>query len=202
MSTPLLLVLGFFFVAPVAFAQSSGGCTPAVGPVVLGGSADPAVSARMQILFDEDQAARMEEAVDWAVLGPQDAARRTEVMGYLEDGKLTTRADFYYAAFLFQHGDLPEHYKLANRLAARAVVLGHDARWIYAATLDRYLLSVGERQRFGTQYTSYDGCTYILEPTDPEVSDAYRALYGVPSLAAAEEGAAGFSGKDCLNTED
>ncbi len=156
----------------------------------------------MQTLFDEDQAARMAETIDWAVLEPQDAARRAEVMSYLEGGSLTTGADFYHAAFIFQHGDCPEHYKLANRLAAKAVVLGYDARWIYAAALDRYLLSVGKRQRFGTQYTSYDGCTYVLEPTDPKVSDAYRALYGVPSLAAAEEGAAGFSGENCSSTED
>ncbi len=205
MFTRLWLALGVLVVTSVGLAQREffGACEPAISTIVLDGPADPVTSERMQVIFDEDQAARMGEDIDWKVLNREDSARRVEVMGYLQDGKLTTGADMYNAAFIFQHGNCPKHYKLANRLAGRAIVLDYnDARWIYAATLDRYLLSRGEKQKFGTQYTSTDSCTYVLEPVDPGMTDAYRALYGVPSLAEAEAATAGFAAESCPNPED
>lgn len=115
-------------------------------------------------------------------------------MRYLEAGRITSAESLYYAAFIFQHGDCPDHYKLANRLAGRALDLGYaDARWIFAATLDRYRLSQGQPQRFGTQYVSRDGCTYVLEPVDPKTTDALRARYNVPPLAEAKAMAEEFS---------
>ncbi len=157
----------------------------------------------MQVIYDEDQAARMGDAIDWEMLNREDAERRVEVMGYLQDGKLTTGADLYNAAFIFQHGNCPEHYKLANRLAAKAVALDYnDARWIYAATLDRYLLSRGKKQKFGTQYTSADGCTYVLEPVDPATTDAERAEYDVPSLAEAKAATADIDTGGCPTAGD
>lgn len=199
----LWFMFGVLVVTPTALAQGelSGVCNPSVSAIKLEGPFNRVISERMRVIFDEDQAARMGESIYPEALMRGDAARRVEVMGYLNDGKLTTRADMYYAAFVFQHGNCSEHYKLANRLAARAIVLDHnDARWIYAATLDRYLLSRGERQKFGTQYTSSDGCTYALEPVDPGMTDTYRALYGVPSLAEAEAAAASFAAEDCPDT--
>lgn len=203
MLTRLWLALSVLTVASFGLSQQEvfTACSTAVGPVVLDGPPDPATSKRMRVIYDEDQAARMAESIDWEVLNRDDAARQVEVMGYLKDGKLTTGADFYYAAFIFQHGNCPEHYKLANRLAARAIALNYtDARWIYAATLDRYLLSQGEKQKFGTQYTSTDGCTYVLEPVDPATTDAERAKYNVPSLVEAKAATADIETGDCSDT--
>ena len=164
------------------------GCQPEMEGVVttLEGAADPAAEERVGELFTEDQAARSADTVDWATVAKEDEARRAEVLQYLVEGKVTSAPTLVEASFIFQHGDCPAHYQLANRLAEQAVELGNaDARWIYAATLDRYLRSVGEKQKFGTQYTSSDGCTFTLEPYDPDTTDKQRAEYDVPPLAEA-----------------
>ena len=196
----LWFTLGVLLVSSVSLAQREvfEACDPAVGKVVLSGSPHPAVSKRMRVIFDKDQEARMVEDIDWEVLNRKDTTRRVEVLGYLEQGQLSTGEDLYYAAFIFQHGNCPEHYQLANRLAEKAVLLDYnDARWIYAATLDRYLLSQDKKQKFGTQYTSTDGCTYLLEPVDSKTTDKERERYDVPPLAEAKANAAEFSSDDC-----
>lgn len=189
----------------VSFAQREvfEACAPAVGKVVVNGSPHPAISERVRVIFNEDQKARTGEDVDWEVLNRGDTARRTEVMDYLEQGQLSTGVDLYYAAFIFQHGNCPEHYKLANRLAGKAISLDYnDARWIYAATLDRYLLSRGKKQKFGTQYTSTDGCTYVLEPVNPKTTDKERRRYDVPPLAQAKAAVSEFGSDGCRSRED
>lgn len=171
-------------------------CDPPVELLQFGTVADEAVSQRMKEIFDKDQSMRMEEPIDWVVVSKADQEHRVEVMEFIKGGKLATDLDFYYAAFVFQHGNCPDHYKLANELADQSVKLGNEeAKWIYAASLDRYLLAIGEVQKFGTQYTSTDGCTYKLEPVDPATTDEERAEYGVPSLADAEKRAAEFGGE-------
>jgi len=68
---------------------------------------------------------------------------------------LRTSEDFYHAAIIFQHGFKAEHYHLAHKLALMAVELdptSMKAAWISCATEDRYLLSKGEPQVWGTQF--------------------------------------------------
>lgn len=61
----------------------------------------------------------------------------------LEAGALKTGEDFEDASVIFQHGDNPQDYLLAHVLAMAAMTKGDaNARWIAAATLDRYLQSV------------------------------------------------------------
>ncbi len=154
--------------------------------VDLEGASAPLLEQRVHDLFTKDQAARSTDEIDWETVSKKDEARRAEVLGYLVEGKIMSARALVDASFIFQHGDCPAHYQLANKLADKAVQLGSvDAKWIYAATLDRYLLSVGEKQKFGTQYTSSDGCTYTLESYDPTTTDEERAEYDVPPLAAA-----------------
>ncbi len=74
------------------------------------------------------------------------------------------------------------NFELANQLAERAIELGEDdARWLYAATLDRYLTSQGKPQKYGTQYQNVDG-KWVLLPVDPATTDEERAEYRVPPL--------------------
>ena len=144
---------------------------------------DLAISLRMEQLFSADQTARQLPVSDPHKLNTDDAARRVEVLEYILNGQIHTARDLVYAAFIFQHGDCSEHYHFANRLAQIAMDTGYsDARWIYAATLDRYLMSIGQPQKFGTQYTWVDG-EYQLYPVDPTTTDAEREKYNVPSLS-------------------
>ena len=107
----------------------------------------------------------------------------------LDSGKLRSGDDFYHAAFMFQHGEQPDDYMMAHTLATIANGRGsRDATWIAAATLDRYLQNIGQRQIYGTQYRStadggltQDACDKTL------MSDALRAAMGVPPLAEQEQ---------------
>lgn len=79
--------------------------------------------------------------------------RKAKVKALLAAGDLKTGEDFKEAAFIFQHGNNPDDCLFAHVLAMEAVIKGSDsAKWMEAATLDRYLQSIGRPQVFGTQY--------------------------------------------------
>jgi hypothetical protein len=82
--------------------------------------------------------------------------------------------DFREASFIFQHGSQPDDFLMAHILAMAALAKGdQESRWIAAATLDRYLHSIGQKQVFGTQYRSGGGEPMTQEPFN-------RALVAVP----------------------
>ena len=149
----------------------------------------------MTRLFDADQAARANWAtINWAVVSPDDAIRRSQVAALLKKGALHTGADYFHAAFVFQHGQKPDDYLLAHTLAMVAVSKGRrDAIWIASATLDRYLMHIGQPQIYGTQFRSDKGAPTTQEPYARDlISDALRAELGVPSLEAQEAQRAAF----------
>jgi hypothetical protein len=75
----------------------------------------------------------------------------------------------------------------AHHLAVIAISKGYDARWISAATLDRYLQATGKKQIYGTQSRSNEVGEYVREPVEPGiVSDAERTELKVPALADEE----------------
>jgi hypothetical protein len=165
-------------------------CTPTVDESELDGlvadSDESRNSSRMAVLYVADQTARqLPFEIEPPQLDEEDTQRRIEALALIKNGDIHSPRDFVYAAFIFQHGDCPAHYHFANRLAQIALDVGYDeARWIFAATLDRFLMSIDEFQKFGTQYTWIDG-EFVLYPVDPETSDDERRAYNVPSLAEA-----------------
>ena len=89
-------------------------------------------------------------------------------------GSLKTGTDWLNAAFILQHGNEPDDFLLAHEMCIAAVAKGEDkARWLAAASEDRFLRQIGRPQRFGTQWEPGDTPgTFKLAPTDPGVSDA------------------------------
>ncbi len=146
-------------------------------------------SAEMAAIFEADQAARRSTDIDWNVVSRQDAERKRRTREMLNAGELRTGNDFWAAAFIFQHGGLAQDYLLAHVLAVHAVSLGSErARWIAAATLDRYLQSTGASQIYGTQYRSSPGQPATMEPYNQDLlTDRLREGARVPSLAEQEE---------------
>jgi hypothetical protein len=147
-------------------------------------------NAEMKALFEADQAARRDPAaIDRSRLGPEDARRREAARALLDAGRLRSGEDFYHAAYVFQHGDKPADFLLAHLLATVAVARGRsDATWIAAASLDRHLQAIGQKQVFGTQYSTSDGGATTQEPYDRTlVPDALRVATGVPTIAQQEE---------------
>ena len=104
-------------------------------------------------LYNADQTEREGPNVDWTALYHHDIERRVQLRQWLAAGKVVTGIDYYHAAMILQHGQNPDDYLLAHVLAVTAISKGNlDARWLSAATLDRYLRSIWQPQVYGTQY--------------------------------------------------
>lgn len=152
----------------------------------------PNVDDELARLFEEDQADRRPAAgkeIDWKVVEPRDKARLARVKELYAGNRLNTGADYYYAAMVLQHAAEPEDYLLAHELCVVAIGKGEErAKWLAAASQDRYLMDIGRPQRFGTQFRS-DGpnTPWRLYDVDPQVTDALRKAYNVPPLAKAKE---------------
>lgn len=150
----------------------------------------PPSNAEMKAIFDADQADRKAGPdIDWEKVAAADAARRARTRALLDAGALRSGDDNWHAAFVFQHGGTPEDYLMAHTLAVIAAARGRrGATWIAAATLDRYLQSIGQKQIYGTQYMTPQGGATTQEPYDRTlVSDALREEMGVPTQAEQEE---------------
>ncbi|KQM96843.1 hypothetical protein [Sphingomonas sp. Leaf25] len=172
-----LLALSALFLTPLAAAAQS---------------AAPTDNPEMARLFAEDQAVRtnitpaqMRDIPFVRKMLADDAARRIRTRTLLDTGKLSTGEDYYAAAFVFQHGGKPEDYLLAHSLALAAVARGKaGASWIAAATLDRYLQVIGQKQIYGTQSRQMNGQPPTRDPYDRAlVPDSLRTALGVPVLA-------------------
>lgn len=138
-------------------------------------------------------------------------ARQTKVRALLAAGELRTGEDFHEAAFIFQHGDNSEDCLFAHVLAMEAVLKGSDeAKWIEAATLDRYLQSIGQPQVFGTQYPLDPNLPHLPHPAvgsqaafrsgrtlapynEQFLPDSARLDFCVPALAQQKENLAMFN---------
>jgi hypothetical protein len=184
-------------------ARRAGIALAAVAVVVAAGvrgqNAPPADNAELARMFQEDQDDRKPglHGIDWAVVKPRDDARLARTRELYASGALRTGADWWHAALILQHSSEADDYLLAHEMAMAAVVRGDEnARWLVAATEDRFLMKIGRKQRFGTQYEPADEPgKYRLAPTDPGVTDELRAVLGTPSLAEAKATASRFDTK-------
>lgn len=132
---------------------------------------------------DQDDRAHIEGKVtieEVMALRQKDLTRRKRVSEIIAEGCLSSAADHTAAAMIFQHGDVTDHYYLAYVLAHRAVALGdYKQRSLIAMAVDRYLVSLGQKQLFGTQYFASESTHWCLciQPMEKDFSDKQRELY-------------------------
>lgn len=151
-------------------------------------------------LYAEDQSDRLlpsGEQINWTVVAPRDAARLARVKEMCEEQALQTGVDYYHAAMVLQHAHEPEDYLLAHELCIIAISKGNErAKWLAAASEDRYLMNTGRPQRFGTQYCmDKPGGNYSLYEVAPGLSDWMRRAFNCPSLSEAQAGAENMNKK-------
>jgi hypothetical protein len=121
--------------------------------------------------------------LSWDEITKRDEERRKQVNSLLAEGKAVTAQDFHDAAFIFQHGQTTDDFLLAHILATEAIVLGDTtAKWIAAATLDRYLQMIGQKQVFGTQYGDTKFAYYIQHKNDPDVLEKFKTIPSAKTL--------------------
>ena len=110
---------------------------------------------RLEDLFNADQKDREKvyaSSKDVDALKERDRERRRELLDMIGQGGVNTSNDLYRAAVLLLHGAEPKEFLTAHRLAVMASINGHrQSRWLAAASLDRFLMSVGLAQVYGTQ---------------------------------------------------
>jgi hypothetical protein len=108
--------------------------------------------------------------------------RRERVLELYGQSAVQTSEDNYHAALVMLYGEEVAHFELSRTFAQRSASLGDPRAWsLIAAAWDRSLIQRGKPQRFGTQFIRENG-RWTLGPMDPAVTDAMRAMYGVPPL--------------------
>ena len=147
-------------------------------------------NAELARICDEDQKDREAgDKIDWSVVGKRDEERLKRTREIAAAGGLKTADDYFRAALVFQHSSETADYQQAHQWCLKAVELDPDlpdARWLAAATEDRYLMNQGKPQRYGTQYRKVEG-KWALWEVDPAVTDEERAKWEVPTLAEARK---------------
>jgi len=159
------------------------------------------VNTELEKLFKEDQDDRLSAKADWEnrqfleYINRRDQNRRKKVKQMIEKGLIEDVSDYHHAAMIFQHGNGPEDFHKANELAKKAMELGDqrkdtryykEVRWLYAASMDRWLLSLGKAQKYGTQFVKEsEGEWGLKQPIDPDITDEERVRYFVPPLSEA-----------------
>lgn len=143
-------------------------------------------SARLAALYADDQAARYAGFADVrSLLGLLigDWQRLQQVRRIMDAHMLSRAEDYYHAAMILQHGQRPDDFLRAQAAAQRAAELG-DARGIGLSALaeDRYLISLDQPQRYGSQFFCSSPEGWQLYPVDQAVTDQERQALGMPSL--------------------
>ena len=138
-------------------------------------------------LYEADKQERVSQpsanTAEYKAMRVRDLERRERVMELVTANKLHTAEDYYRAAHIMNHGDAVDDARNAHLLAMQSTELGHrPARWLAAATYDRWQMYQGKPQKYGTNYV-YDGIRDRLWDVDPKTTDEERAKWDVPPLA-------------------
>jgi tetratricopeptide (TPR) repeat protein len=149
-------------------------------------------NTELKQMHDADQAARMQQPIDWSVLVKQDSLRRVRTYQLLDSGKVTTGKDYYHAAMIFQHGVFGDTTSSAMAVKLMRKALEKDSsvnRWLLAAAIDRNLMYSGRPQIYGTQYTAnmQNPKMHLYTIDSTQISDEERQYYHVGSVAEIRE---------------
>jgi len=141
----------------------------------------------LKSLYDADEQERIDQpkanTTEYKATRARDLARCERVMEIIEADKLDTAEDYYRAAHIMNHGDTAEDARNADWLALRSSALAYrSARWLAAASYDRWQMVQGKPQKYGTNSVS-DGRGDRLWDVDPGTTDEERAAWNVPPLA-------------------
>ncbi len=164
------------------------------------------MNQELQTLLRADQDERINHpevgTPEYLALRERDAARRKRLQKIVASEELEELEDYYNAAWILNHGETIEEIWQAHLLAKKAAELGlRRARWLAAATYDRWLMYQSKPQKYGTQIVP-DGKRQRIWDVDPRTSDAERAEWDVPSLAEMEKRAEEVTRKETMPPMD
>lgn len=145
------------------------------------------MNEELAVLYKADKQERIDQpkanTPEYKAMRARDLQRRERVMAIAAANGLQTAEDYYHAAHIMNHGDTIDDARDAHLFALRASELGYrPARWLTAASYDRWQMYQGKPQKYGTNYV-YDGREDRLWDVDPTTTDEERAKWDVPPLA-------------------
>ncbi len=111
---------------------------------------------KLKKIYHEDQKDR-EDFQKWTPDRAQevlkrDRIRRLRVASLFSQGCLKSAEDYLYAATVFQHGEVPDHFLQTYIWAYTAFKKGKESAGQMAGNgVDRYLMNLGYKQLFGSQ---------------------------------------------------
>lgn len=153
------------------------------------------INTELLEIYQKDQAERANlngaDQKAMAAVRENDQRRRERVRQILAEGGAKAGDDYFHAAMVFQHGEVPDDYKLAKELAEKAFELNPKlgiARWLSAAAHDRWLWMTGKPQQYGTQFKKAQDGSWTMDPIDETaVTDEQRRQLNVPPLAESKK---------------
>lgn len=144
------------------------------------------INQELYEMFLQDQADRSQDSVDWDMVAKRDDVHRMRVWEMIKSDSLKAADDYFHAAMILQHGLDSTDYKMAHKLAKKAVALDSTsklAKWLTAAAWDRYLWSIGKPQWYGTQFQPSKNGKWTVDPIDTSaVTDKQREALNVPTI--------------------
>ncbi|MBL7670315.1 MAG: hypothetical protein JNM39_07495 [Bdellovibrionaceae bacterium] len=157
-----------------AVAASNDGCLHDSGKQKLR-------SEEIQALAKSDQLDRQSpmESINWSKVLAQDELRRKRIGEIFGEGCLTSADDYSAAALIYQHGIVPDHYFQAFLWSKKAFELGNSWEGHSIANgIDRYLVSIGYKQIFGTQFSQGSSTKlWCIEPIEESFPESKRVQY-------------------------
>jgi hypothetical protein len=119
------------------------------------------MNKELRSLYEADKQERVNQpqanTPEYKAMRARDLQRREQVMLIATANGLQTAADYYHAAHIMNHGDTIDDARNAHMFALRSGELGYEpARWLAAASYDRWQMYQGKPQKYGTNYV-YDG---------------------------------------------
>ncbi|RZS93580.1 hypothetical protein [Aquimarina brevivitae] len=142
------------------------------------------MTAGVKKIFESDQNDRKSE-LRWSRLSKRDELRKKRANQLIDSGLVESAKEHQMVAYVFQHGNDSNDYAKAVSLMKKAIELDSTInKRLYAAATDRYLLSTGKPQIYGTQYSKTKFKPWIMKNYDTtKVSDKERIEFGVGTLA-------------------
>jgi hypothetical protein len=203
MNSSILLVL--LFISSCASAQTDGHIPCIQDPQRL-----EARSKELAQIVKADQ----DDREDFQSKTPQemqemvknDVVRRKRVGEIFGEGCFSKAQDFAAAALVFQHGDMTEHSFQTFLWAKKAFELGDTTQQrMMALGIDRYLVTIGKKQLFGSQATKNnftpEGC-WCLQQVEKSFPDNLRKRLAGKNLKEALEWIKELNvGRNCLDLQ-
>lgn len=144
------------------------------------------VSSELTAMLKEREMMTADKRTTPDILAASDLMHRQQVYQFLSQSLLIEAVDLYRAALVLQNTDTAsckENHMLAYYLAMESAKKGHEeAKYLAAASLDKYLIYSGLRQKYGTQVGRDRFGRYYVSPFDTSTTDADRAVWNVPPL--------------------